>query len=133
MQVGLGFYVMVIGINNPDSAGLVSAWWLLLAYLLHTSGELCLSPVGLSAVTKLSVPSVVGIMMGGWFLASAYGSFLASELAILFSDIGADSNGKFSGQSFEALFNELFLYGVAAGIVSILIAPLIQRSMQGIH
>ena len=50
---------------------MVAMSWLLLGYLLHTTGELCLSPVGLSAVTKLAVPNVVGIMMGAWFLATA--------------------------------------------------------------
>ncbi|GIS02220.1 MAG: hypothetical protein CM15mP103_07710 [Gammaproteobacteria bacterium] len=58
---------------------MVSAWWLIVAYLLHTTGELCLSPVGLSAVTKLAVPSVVGVMMGTWFLASAYSSYVAAQ------------------------------------------------------
>ena len=79
VQVGLGFGALLIGLNNPDSAGLVSAWWLVLAYFLHTSAELCLSPIGLSAVTKLSIARYVGVMMGAWFLASAYGSYLASN------------------------------------------------------
>ena len=73
-QAGLGFGALMYGAQFPDQAGLVSAWWLMLAYLLHTMGELCLSPVGLSAVTKLAVPSVLGVMMGAWFLASAYSS-----------------------------------------------------------
>ncbi|MEZ5501145.1 MAG: oligopeptide:H+ symporter [Halioglobus sp.] len=66
-QAGLGFGALVIGAATPDAAGLVAGYWMVLAYLLHTTGELCLSPVGLSAVTKLAVPSVVRVMMGSWF------------------------------------------------------------------
>ena len=84
VQVGLGFGALLIGLNNPDSAGLVSAWRLVLAYFLHTSAELCLSPLG-SLPLKLSIARYVGVMMGVRFLASAYGSYLASELAIFFS------------------------------------------------
>jgi POT family proton-dependent oligopeptide transporter len=82
-QAGLGFGALVYGAQFPDQAGMVSAWWLILAYLLHTMGELCLSPVGLSAVTKLAVPSVVGVMMGTWFLASAYSSYVAAQIATI--------------------------------------------------
>ena len=53
----------------------------MLAYLLHTTGELCLSPVGLSAVTKLSIPRVVGVSMGTWFLATALSETMATQIA----------------------------------------------------
>jgi len=85
-QAGLGFGALAYGTQFPDQAGLVSAWWLILAYLLHTTGELCLSPVGLSAVTKLSVPGVVGVMMGAWFLASAYSSYVAALLGTMITE-----------------------------------------------
>ena len=55
--------------------------WIVLIYLLHTLGELCLSPVGLSSVTKLSPQRIVGFMMGMWFFASAAGNFVAGEIA----------------------------------------------------
>ena len=64
LQAGLGFGALVMGASMPDESGQVAAIWLVLAYLLHTTGELCLSPVGLSAVTRLAVPGVVGVMMG---------------------------------------------------------------------
>ena len=64
MQAGLGFGMLVLGAQNPDSAGQVAAIWMILAYLLHTTGELFLSPIGLSATTKLSIGSVVGVSMG---------------------------------------------------------------------
>ena len=133
IQVGLGFGALLIGLNNPDSAGLVSAWWLVLAYFLHTSAELCLSPIGLSAVTKLSIARYVGVMMGAWFLASAYGSYLASELAIFFSSIDGEGDGRMGLDGFTALFTELLLYGVGVGIVVLVVSPLIQRMMRDVH
>lgn len=133
IQVGLGFGALLIGLNNPDSAGLVSAWWLVLAYFLHTSAELCLSPIGLSAVTKLSIARYVGVMMGAWFLASAYGSYLASELAIFFSSIDGEGDGRLGLDGFTALFTELLLYGVGVGIVVLVVSPLIRRMMRDVH
>ena len=66
LQAGLGFGALVMGGQFPDQAGQVAMIWLILAYLLHTTGELCLSPVGLSAVTKLSIGSVVGVAGSRW-------------------------------------------------------------------
>ena len=133
MQVGLGFGALLIGINNPDAAGLVSAWWLVLAYFLHTSAELCLSPVGLSAVTKLSIARYVGVMMGAWFLASAYGSYLASELAIFFSSVEGSADGRLGAEGFSLLFTELLVYGVALGVAVLLVSPLIRRLMGNVR
>jgi POT family proton-dependent oligopeptide transporter len=59
----------------------VSPLWLALTYLLHTIGELCLSPVGLSAMTRLAPPRVAGLVMGVWFLAAAVGNYLGGQIA----------------------------------------------------
>ncbi len=80
LQAGLGFGALVIGAQSPNEAGQVAMIWLVLAYLLHTTGELCLSPVGLSAVTKLSIGSVVGVSMGTWFLATALSETVATRI-----------------------------------------------------
>ena len=122
-QAGLGFGALAYGTQFPDQAGLVSAWWLILAYLLHTTGELCLSPVGLSAVTKLSVPGVVGVMMGAWFLASAYSSYVAALLGTMITE----------ADGFVVLFDQLLWAGVAAGIVMLIATPLLKRLMHGTH
>jgi proton-dependent oligopeptide transporter, POT family len=74
IQLGLGFLFLVYGASLATDATQVALIWLILVYLLHTTGELCISPVGLSMTTKLSVPGVVGMMMGCWFLASAAGN-----------------------------------------------------------
>jgi POT family proton-dependent oligopeptide transporter len=106
---------------------------LVLAYFLHTSAELCLSPIGLSAVTKLSIARYVGVMMGAWFLASAYGSYVASELAIFFSSIDGPGDGRLGLEGFTALFTELLLYGVGLGLVVVAISPFVRRMMRDVH
>ncbi|NND66778.1 MAG: peptide MFS transporter [Halioglobus sp.] len=135
-QAGLGFGALVWGATHPDEAGLVAGYWMVLAYLLHTTGELCLSPVGLSAVTKLAVPRVVGVMMGAWFLATAYSEFMAAQLAKLaaietvdgaVTDVGA------ALASYTELFNGLLYLGLGAGAILLLISPVLKKMMHGIH
>jgi POT family proton-dependent oligopeptide transporter len=135
-QAGLGFGALVLGAQAPDESGRVFAYWMVLAYLLHTSGELCLSPVGLSAVTKLAVPSVVGVMMGAWFLASAYSSFVAVQLSQIaaietvdgsVTDIGAALTG------YTNLFSSLLWVGLGAAALMFIISPLLKKMMRGIH
>jgi POT family proton-dependent oligopeptide transporter len=79
--VGLGFVVMVIAAMRAASGAQVSSAWLWLTYFLHTVGELCLSPVGLSAFTKLAPARVAGLMMGVWFLSTSIGDYIGGRLA----------------------------------------------------
>lgn len=135
-QAGLGFGALVIGASMPNEAGLVAGYWMVLAYLLHTTGELCLSPVGLSAVTKLAVPSVVGVMMGSWFLATAYSEFVAAQLAKLAAIETIDGNVadvSAALASYTGLFGDLLLVGLAVGALLLLISPLLKKMMHGIH
>jgi POT family proton-dependent oligopeptide transporter len=81
VQVGLGFWVLVWGAQFADDSYRVPLMFLVLAYLLHTTGELCLSPVGLSMITKLSPTAVVSFMMAGWFLSSAFAQYVAGVIA----------------------------------------------------
>ncbi len=80
VQVGLGFGALVAGAATATD-GLVFAGWLALAYLLHTTGELCLSPVGLAMITRLSVTRIAGLMMGVWFLSSSFSHYVAGLIA----------------------------------------------------
>ncbi|MBM13240.1 MAG: MFS transporter [Halieaceae bacterium] len=134
-QAGLGFGVLVYGARFPDQAGLVSAWWLILAYLLHTTGELCLSPVGLSAVTKLAVPSVVGVMMGTWFLASAYSSYVAAQIATMAARPATEAtlNRASALAGYTELFEELLTIGLAGGVVLIVLSPILKKLMHGVR
>ena len=136
VQAGLGFGALVLGASMPDHSGKVAAAWMILAYLLHTSGELCLSPVGLSAVTKLAVPSVVGVMMGTWFLATAYSEYVAAQIAKIaavetvsgnVTDIAA------ALASYNELFSLLLWVGVGAGGLVLLASPLMKKLMHGVH
>ncbi|WP_339887572.1 oligopeptide:H+ symporter [uncultured Flavobacterium sp.] len=134
MLVGLGFGALVMGIN-VSGAGKVAAVWLILAYLLHTCGELSLSPVGLSAVTKLSPKKIVGFMMGVWFLATASSEFIASVLANIASV--DTSNGQapdlnLAKQSYLKLFEYLFYTGIGFGAVLLALSPVIKKLMHGV-
>lgn len=135
-QAGLGFGALVIGAATPNEAGLVLGYWMVLAYLLHTTGELCLSPVGLSAVTKLAVPSVVGVMMGAWFLATAYSEFVAAQLAQLAAIEtvqGAVPDINAALASYTRLFSDLLYTGLGVAALLLLISPLLKKMMHGIH
>jgi proton-dependent oligopeptide transporter, POT family len=136
VQAGLGFGALVIGAMTPNEAGKVALIWIVLAYLLHTTGELCLSPVGLSAVTKLAVPSVVGVMMGAWFLATAYSEFMAAQiakLAAIETDAGVVVDMAAALASYTDLFGKLLWVGIGTGVLLLLVSPLLRRGMRGIH
>ena len=135
-QAGLGFGALVLGASNPDQAGLVSGYWMVLAYLLHTTGELCLSPVGLSAVTKLAVPRVVGVMMGAWFLATAYSEFVAaqlSKLAAVDTEGGTVADVSAALASYSNLFSDLLYIGLGCAVLLLLLSPLLRKMMHGVH
>ena len=97
--------------------------FIFLIYLLHTTGELCLSPVGLSAMTRLSVPKMVGLIMGAWFLASGFGNFAAAQIAKLTT---ADGGG---ADQVILVYSSVGKLAVGVGIVLILISPFIKKMM----
>ena len=86
-QLGLGFLVLAWGATFVSGDGGVSPMWLVVTYFFHTTGELCLSPVGLSSITKLSPKRLVGQMMGIWFMAAALGNLLAGLVAGLIQSL----------------------------------------------
>lgn len=134
LLVGLGFGALVLGIHLSEM-GKVAAIWLILAYLLHSWGELCLSPVGLSAVTKLSPTKIVGFMMGAWFLATAGSEYIASLLANIASvdtSSGEITDLQLAKASYLKLFEYLFYTGLTVGILLISISPLLKKLMHGV-
>lgn len=122
IQLGLGFLVLVWG-ATAAGASMTPVIFIFLIYLLHTTGELCLSPVGLSAMTRLSVPKMVGLIMGAWFLASGAGNFAAAQIAQLTSagDGGADQ--------VIQVYSTVGKLAVGVGIALIILSPLIKRMM----
>ena len=131
-QAGLGFFALVIGASSADDAGQVALAWLALAYLLHTTGELCLSPVGLSVVTRLTTREMLGLMMGVWFLSSAGASFLAGMIAGEATIDGAQSGNVDPTASlpvYTDVFSTLGWAGLGIGVAVMVIAPLLRRLM----
>jgi POT family proton-dependent oligopeptide transporter len=135
LLVALGFGVLFFGLSTSE-VGKVSMIWLVLAYLLHTWGELCLSPVGLSYVTKLAPAKIVGFMMGVWFLATAGSEYIASLLANIASlpttKEGEVFNLEAAKLSYAGLFETLFYIGLIAGIALLALSPFIKKMMHGI-
>lgn len=134
LLVGLGFGSLVFGINI-SGLGKVGIFWLVLTYFLHTCAELCLSPVGLSAVTKLSPAKIVGFMMGVWFLATAGSEFIASLLANIASidtTNGEAPDLNLAKQSYLKLFEYLFYTGIGFGILLLTLSKPINKLMHGV-
>ncbi|MGB0176963.1 MAG: peptide MFS transporter [Owenweeksia sp.] len=131
---GLGFGALVLG-GQMSGDGKVATYWIIVTYLLHTWGELSLSPVGLSYVTKLSPAKIVGFMMGVWFLATASSEYIASLLANLASidtSGGEVANLAASKAKYLELFEKLFYTGVIFGVLLLILSPLIKKLMHGI-
>lgn len=120
VQVGLGFMLLVWGVNFADDSYRVPLIFLAGAYLLHTTGELCLSPVGLSAITKLSPGAVVSFMMAGWFLSSAFAQYVAGIIsAFTATDTVAgqvlDPQAALNG--YAQVFQAIGVFAIGLGIV----------------
>jgi POT family proton-dependent oligopeptide transporter len=122
--LGAGFLVMAAAAKIVVGGDQAWPTWLITTYLLHSVGELCLSPVGLSSVTKLSPPRLVGQMMGTWFLAASLGNLIAGLLA---GEFHADAVGEMPG-----LYLRIVLTTVGAGIVFFIFAKPIKSLMAGV-
>ena len=129
----LGFYVLVFAIENfVDAGGKISWAWLALTYLIHTMGELCLSPIGLAMVTKLAMPKETGLAMGGWFLSIAMANFVAGRIAAIASGGSGHGETASSLAQYAGTFNQLFILGIVIAVLFFLAAPLINRLMHGV-
>ncbi len=140
VKFGLGFlflaaafYVFYATIFFADADGITSLDVFTLGYFIITLGELCLSPIGLSLMTKLSPQSVQGLMMGMWFLASAYGQYVAGLLGAGMSIADPDASNMEKLVSYTSGYHQLAIYGLVAGIVLIVLSPFVRRLMRGIH
>ena len=132
--VGLGFLALVYGMRSSEGLQ-TGVFWIILIYLLHTLGELCLSPVGLSSVTKLSPQRIVGFMMGMWFFASAAGNYVAGLIArATASDSSGVSNDVFDltqKQSFMDVYTDVGLMAIGCGILLAILTPFLKKLMHG--
>ncbi|RZK79603.1 MAG: MFS transporter, partial [Pedobacter sp.] len=101
-----------------------------IAYFVVTIGELCLSPIGLSIMTKLSPPKLQGVMMGLWFLASAYGQYVAGLLGASLSEAGENDTALQKLITYTDGYKQLAIYALVAGVLLIVISPLVKKLMQ---
>ncbi len=135
LLVGLGFLALVAGVklSGESTTALVGAYWIVLLYLLHTMGELCLSPVGLSMITKLSTPRIVGMMMGVWFLASSFAYYIAGLIAAM---TGGNSHGgdvfanlADAKANYVAVYGKVGMLAMGIGFFILLISPILKKGM----
>lgn len=136
-QLALGFLVIVIGAKYFASGdGLVSILFLAVMYLLHTMGELSLSPIGLSMVTKLSPAKVVGFVMGAWFLSIALANKMAGLIGTLTTseEVTDDTPASVTlGIYSDTYWIWGFCVVGAAALLLLLLVPLLRKWMNGIH
>jgi len=134
LQVGAGFFVLVWGAQFADADFRVPLVFLALAYLLHTTGELCLSPVGLSQMTKLATGAVISTIMATWFLASSWAQWLGGFVAQL---TAAET---VAGQvldpakvlaTYADVFTMIGLWGLGAGVLLLALSPILKRWAHG--
>jgi len=134
VQIGAGFYVLNLGIagasEGADGTIKISVIFIVLMYLLHTTGEVFLSPVGLSAVTKLSVKTIVGFMMGFWFLASSYANVIAAQVARA-TQVPEGAPAQQSIDAYSAVYAQLGTAAVALGIVLLVASPWLRKLTHG--
>ncbi len=136
IQLGFGFGAFWWGAQTANERGMVWLGWLLIGYLLQTTGELCLSPVGLSMITKLSPKRLVSTVMGTWFLATAFSQYLA---AIIAQFTGVTEVGE-SGEQvipppaetvhvYGDVFGKIAIAAIVAGLICFALSPILNRWM----
>jgi POT family proton-dependent oligopeptide transporter len=138
IQLGLGFGALYYGAYVSQTDGIVGLYWLVIGYLLHTTGELCLSPVGLSMISKLAPPRMGAMMMGTWYLAVAFAQYAAGLIAQL-----TGVHGEAAGPVVEIspaetvmvygnVFGGLALVAVGVGLFMMAVSPLVNRGTHGV-
>ena len=134
LQLGIGFGIFWYGAQLANDRGMVGIAWLMVGYLLITTGELCLSPVGLSMVTKLSPARLVSTIMGAWFLATAFSNYLAAIIA-KFTGVGHGEGGQVVPPPVDTVhvYGDVFgivgLTAIGSAVLLFLISPILKKWM----
>jgi dipeptide/tripeptide permease len=135
LQLGLGFAAFWYGAHAADSRGIVALVWLFTGYLLQTTGELCLSPVGLSMISKLTPAFLVSTVMGVWFLATAFSQFLAAIIA-QFTGVGHGAEAtagipipKVTVNVYGGVFGKIAIAALASAVICFALSPLLTKWM----
>ena len=130
--LGLGFYALFATRFFANLQGVTSLNVFAIALLIITFGELCLSPIGLSIMTKLSTKNLQGMMMGLWFLASAYGQYVAGIIGSKMAQAKEGSSNYEALLTYTDGYKQLGIYAIVAGILLILISPWVRKLMQDV-
>ncbi|MGC4250422.1 MAG: peptide MFS transporter [Sphingobium sp.] len=136
IAVGVGFLFLVWGAHHAGPDFKVAIWWLAGLYFIHSAAELCISPVGLSMITKLSLARVVGLMMGVWFLSISVAQYVAgivAQVASVETVGGQVTNLKVSLDTYTGVFWTIGIAAAVVGAVLLVLAPLIKRWMHGVQ
>ena len=134
LLLSVGFAILVIGASFADTGVKVSPMWLVGAYTLHTFGELCLSPIGLSMVTKLAPVKFASLLMGVWFLANAAANWLAGMLSTLYPAPGTTTS--LLGYQITGLADFFMIFvvmGAVASLILFIIYKWLMKLMHGVH
>jgi len=129
LLLGLGFYVFYSTVGFATPEGMTSLEIFTIAYFVVTFAELCVSPIGLSLMTKLSPNRMQGLMMGMWFLASGYGQYVAGLLGHGMSVPGTDASAMEKLIAFTDGYKTLAIYALIAGVALLILAPFVRRLM----
>ena len=127
--LGASFYIFYATRFFATADGIASLHVFTIAYFVITLGELCLSPIGLSIMTKLSPKPLWGVMMGIWFLASAYGQYVAGILGADMSSENANESLAGKLMLYTEGYKQLAIYAVIAGAALLLLTPVVRRLM----
>jgi proton-dependent oligopeptide transporter, POT family len=133
--VGAGFLFLVFGGNFANADYKLPLIWLAGLYLLQTMGELCLSPVGLSMITKLSIARVVGLMMGVFFMASAMAQYvggIVAQFASVETVAGEVTNPKLALDTYLGVFETIGFAAIAVGVLLLVLTPWLTKWMHGV-
>ncbi len=133
--LAIGYLVIAVATNGIGAGEKVSMWWLFALYFIHTMGELCLSPIGLSMVNKLSPARLASLLMGVWFMSNAASNILAGKLATLLPS-ESEPTKYFLGFEISNLTEFFALFAIMAGVAALLLfalCPLLKRMMKGVQ
>ncbi|MCY2959267.1 MAG: peptide MFS transporter [Planctomycetota bacterium] len=134
IQVGLGFGLLMLGMQSADAGGRIPWFWLVGLYLIHTSGELCISPVGLSMVTKLAPEKMTGMVMGAWFVSIACANYCAGLFSKIAGEvvIADDAVGASALQGYVTAFTPILYMSVALGVGLFVASRAVNKLMHGV-
>ena len=135
LLLSIGYVVIAYATYGVEASSKISMWWLVALYSIHTLGELCLSPIGLSMVSKLSPAHLASLLMGVWFMSNAASNVFAGQLATLLPSEGKAASSLFGIIEVTTLSDFFLIFAVMAGVAAVallLLCPTIRKMSRGV-